>query len=216
MNRSTFRVIKYMNGSVFSKARYMNGVGFEIRARTPIPLLPLSTKKCLIEAILMYIHNIWFHREIRKLFTCYPLLSGAMGRFALIYFISTFQMHSIPLSGIPCLQYRREKEKEEMEATKPSRSDSSEPVQVNGEQEQSQSKSPQRDTAEQVQVIGEQEQNQSIKREPDNPQSTSGNQGESRRFSLCSFGNVNVKGLDKALLLLNRKYSAQLFKVSLA
>ena len=47
MNRSTFRMIKYMNGSVFSKARYMNGVGFEILARTPVhnyppppPLLP--------------------------------------------------------------------------------------------------------------------------------------------------------------------------------
>ena len=39
-NRSTFRMIKYMNGSVFSKARYMNGVGFEILARTPVPQLP--------------------------------------------------------------------------------------------------------------------------------------------------------------------------------
>ena len=38
MNRSTFWMIKYMNGSVFSKARYMNGVGFEILARTPVPL----------------------------------------------------------------------------------------------------------------------------------------------------------------------------------
>ena len=42
MNRSTFWMIKYMNGSVFSKARYMNGVGFEILARTPVPILPLS------------------------------------------------------------------------------------------------------------------------------------------------------------------------------
>ena len=42
MNRSTFRMIKYMNGSVFSKARYMNGVGFEILARTPVPQLPPS------------------------------------------------------------------------------------------------------------------------------------------------------------------------------
>ena len=42
MNRSTFWMIKYMNGSVFSKAMYMNGVGFEILARTPIPKLPLS------------------------------------------------------------------------------------------------------------------------------------------------------------------------------
>ena len=42
MNRSTFWMIKYMNESVFSKARYMNGVGFEILARTPAPLLPLS------------------------------------------------------------------------------------------------------------------------------------------------------------------------------
>ena len=42
MNRSTFWMIKYMNGSVFSKARYMNGVGFEILARTPVPKLPLS------------------------------------------------------------------------------------------------------------------------------------------------------------------------------
>ena len=25
MNRSTFWMIKYMNGSIFSKARYMNG-----------------------------------------------------------------------------------------------------------------------------------------------------------------------------------------------
>ena len=42
MIRSTFWMIKYMNGSVFSKARYMNGVGFEILARTPVPKLPLS------------------------------------------------------------------------------------------------------------------------------------------------------------------------------
>ena len=42
MNRSTFWMIKYMNGSVFSKTRYMNGVGFEILALTPIPQLPLS------------------------------------------------------------------------------------------------------------------------------------------------------------------------------
>ena len=42
MNRSTFWMIKYMNGSVFSKARYMDGVGFEILARTPVPKLPLS------------------------------------------------------------------------------------------------------------------------------------------------------------------------------
>ena len=42
MNKSTFWMIKYMNGSVFSKARYMNGVGFEILARTPVPKLPLS------------------------------------------------------------------------------------------------------------------------------------------------------------------------------
>ena len=42
MNRSTFWMIKYMNGSVFSKVRYMNGVGFEILARTPVPKLPLS------------------------------------------------------------------------------------------------------------------------------------------------------------------------------
>ena len=41
MNRTTFWMIKYMNGSVFSKARYMNGVGFEILARTPVPKLPL-------------------------------------------------------------------------------------------------------------------------------------------------------------------------------
>ena len=40
--RSTFWMIKYMNGSVFSKARYMNGVGFEILARTPVPKLTLS------------------------------------------------------------------------------------------------------------------------------------------------------------------------------
>ena len=39
MNRSTFRMIKYMNGSLFSRARYMNGVGFEILARTPVPEL---------------------------------------------------------------------------------------------------------------------------------------------------------------------------------
>ena len=42
MNRSTFWMIKYMNGSIFSKARYMNGVGFEILTRTPVPKLPLS------------------------------------------------------------------------------------------------------------------------------------------------------------------------------
>ena len=42
MNRSTFWMIKYINGSVFSKARYMNGVGFEILAGTPVPKLPLS------------------------------------------------------------------------------------------------------------------------------------------------------------------------------
>ena len=41
MNRSTFWMIKYMNGSIFSNARYMNGVGFEILARTPVPKLPL-------------------------------------------------------------------------------------------------------------------------------------------------------------------------------
>ena len=40
MNRSTFRIIKYMYGSVFSKAMYMNGVGFEILARTPVSQLP--------------------------------------------------------------------------------------------------------------------------------------------------------------------------------
>ena len=40
MNRSTFRMIKYINGFVVSKARYMNGVCFEIQARTPIPNLP--------------------------------------------------------------------------------------------------------------------------------------------------------------------------------
>ena len=40
MNRTTFRMVTYMNGSVFSKARYMNGVGFEILARTPVPQLP--------------------------------------------------------------------------------------------------------------------------------------------------------------------------------
>ena len=40
MNRSTFWMIKYMNGSVFSKARYMNVVGFEILARTPVPPPP--------------------------------------------------------------------------------------------------------------------------------------------------------------------------------
>ena len=42
MNRSTFWMIKYMNGFVFSKARYMNGVVFEIQARTLVPKLPLS------------------------------------------------------------------------------------------------------------------------------------------------------------------------------
>ena len=42
MKRSTFWMIKYMNGSVFSMARYMNRVGFEILARTPVPKLPLS------------------------------------------------------------------------------------------------------------------------------------------------------------------------------
>ena len=42
MNRSTFWMIKYMNGSVFLKAKYMNGADFEILARTPIPKLPLS------------------------------------------------------------------------------------------------------------------------------------------------------------------------------
>ena len=42
MNRSTFSMIKYMNGSVFSKARYTNGVGVEILARTPVSKLPLS------------------------------------------------------------------------------------------------------------------------------------------------------------------------------
>ena len=54
MNRSTFRMIKYMNGFLFSKARYMNGVGFEILARTPVPQLPPPppTKKKKIEKIL--------------------------------------------------------------------------------------------------------------------------------------------------------------------
>ena len=42
MNRSTFWMIKYMNGSIFSNARYMNGVGFEILACTPVPKLLLS------------------------------------------------------------------------------------------------------------------------------------------------------------------------------
>ena len=42
MTRSTFWMIKYMNGSVFSNARYMDGLGFEILARTPVPKLPLS------------------------------------------------------------------------------------------------------------------------------------------------------------------------------
>ena len=42
MIRSTFRMIKYMNGSIFPKARYMNGVGFEILARTPVLQLPPS------------------------------------------------------------------------------------------------------------------------------------------------------------------------------
>ena len=42
MNRSTFWMIKYMNGSVFSKARYMNGVDFEILARRHVPKLPLT------------------------------------------------------------------------------------------------------------------------------------------------------------------------------
>ena len=42
MKRSTFWIIKYMNGPVFSKVRYMNGVGFEILARTPVPQLSLS------------------------------------------------------------------------------------------------------------------------------------------------------------------------------
>ena len=41
MNRSTFWMIKYMNGSVFAKARYMNGVSFEMLARTPVAKLPL-------------------------------------------------------------------------------------------------------------------------------------------------------------------------------
>ena len=41
MNKSTFWMIKYMNGSVCSKARYMNGIGFEILAHTPVPKLPL-------------------------------------------------------------------------------------------------------------------------------------------------------------------------------
>ena len=44
MNKSTFWMIKYMNGSVFSKARYMNGVGFDntgSHTRTKItPKLP--------------------------------------------------------------------------------------------------------------------------------------------------------------------------------
>ena len=39
MNMSTLRVIKCMNGSgFFSKARYMIGVGFEILARTLLPV----------------------------------------------------------------------------------------------------------------------------------------------------------------------------------
>ena len=42
MNRSTFWMIKYMNGSLFSKAKYMNGMGFEILARTPVLQLPPS------------------------------------------------------------------------------------------------------------------------------------------------------------------------------
>ena len=47
MNKSTFCIIKYMNGLYFSKARYMSreymiGVGFKILARTPVPNLPQS------------------------------------------------------------------------------------------------------------------------------------------------------------------------------
>ena len=42
MNRSTFRMNKYLNGSAFSKTRYINGVGFEILARTPVSHLPPS------------------------------------------------------------------------------------------------------------------------------------------------------------------------------
>ena len=37
MNRSTFQLIKYMNGSFsFSKARYTNEARFEIQARTSV------------------------------------------------------------------------------------------------------------------------------------------------------------------------------------
>ena len=46
MNRSTFWMIKYMNGSVFSKARYMYGVGFEILAPTPYHNYPQLDMIC--------------------------------------------------------------------------------------------------------------------------------------------------------------------------
>ena len=58
MNRSTFWMIKYMNGSLFSKARYMNGVGFEILARTPVPKLPLSYPPPLPEVCSLCAHAI--------------------------------------------------------------------------------------------------------------------------------------------------------------
>ena len=47
-----------------------------------------------------------------------------------------FQKHSVPVSGVPCLQYRRAIEKEKMEATKQTQNTSE---QVNGEQEHNQS-----------------------------------------------------------------------------
>ena len=71
MNRSTFWMIKYMNGSIFSKARYMNGVGFEILARTPVPKFPskyasswrgyfsLYMELCRVNLTVLFLHNLW-------------------------------------------------------------------------------------------------------------------------------------------------------------
>ena len=58
MNRSTFWMIKYMNGSVFSKARYMKRVGFEILARTPVPKLPLSYHP--LPRVLLFAHYTYW------------------------------------------------------------------------------------------------------------------------------------------------------------
>ena len=55
-----------------------------------------------------------------------------------LYMPCFFQKHNIPISGIPCLHYRKEKEKEQqMENKEQIQSDNSEPVQEKENENQS-------------------------------------------------------------------------------